>query len=582
MASIVSATSRPGAERLMSRSFLYRRLGFAVIVLLAFFAATVPPVSAQGRPQLKRPEPDVPQQKSPEPKKKPVKGPRAVALLQLASGGKATLIPIAILVDGKFYDASEYKADPVPMALDSGTVYEAVESGDSLGLFTVSGALHSKTPGVAQPWVGAGSYMLNGTAPANVAHKAENVPVGLNSGDNDAPPRLTREKSSQPAASASPSSGSASGAPASTTPASTAPASTAPAATGSTEKPAATNASPPATTPASGSSGSAGSTGQTAGVPPASDKPPDQSAKQQAPAPTAGQTSPGQSTPGQSAPNQSTPNQSTSGQKPQGQESQAQGSQASASQGQAAQSQTGDYYRPTLRRGKPTQEPPPDQEETAPKAGKPESPASVAAAGSGSVQLVPAISDASGPEPKSYKFFWKTGEEDERRNQMLTLAGAEVQAYVKALARNQIPATPPAKAATARRKAPAKPIQPVLENVQFRAFDVWTNNQIVMILTAEAHFPPAPGATAVPEEYSITLVTRTDIYGDLRKLYSGVTDKFHLDVTPRLELIDAVDADGDGRGELLFRETTDAGKGYVIYRVGADKLFKMFDSLGEL
>jgi len=103
-----------------------------------------------------------------------------------------------------------------------------------------------------------------------------------------------------------------------------------------------------------------------------------------------------------------------------------------------------------------------------------------------------------------------------------------------------------------------------------------------MILTAEAHFPPAPGATAVPEEYSITLVTRTDIYGDLRKLYSGVTDKFHLDVTPRLELIDAVDADGDGRGELLFRETTDAGKGYVIYRAGADKLFKMFDSLGEL
>ena len=70
-----------------------------------------------------------------------------MALLQLTNGGKATLIPIAILVDGKFYDASEYKADPVPMALDSGTVYEAEESGDSLGLFTVSGALHSKTAG---------------------------------------------------------------------------------------------------------------------------------------------------------------------------------------------------------------------------------------------------------------------------------------------------------------------------------------------------------------------------------------------------------------------------------------------------
>jgi hypothetical protein len=197
------------------------------------------------------------------------------------------------------------------------------------------------------------------------------------------------------------------------------------------------------------------------------------------------------------------------------------------------------------------------------------------------VQVVPAISDAGGPDPHSYKFFWKTGEEDERRNQMLDLAGSEVRAYADALVRNQIPAKPPAaKGTAAGHKPPAKPAQPVFENVQFRAFDVWANNQIVMILTAEAHFPPAAGSTAAPAQYSITLVTRTDIYGNLRKLYSGVTDKFHLDVTPRLELIDVVDADGDGRGELLFRETTDAGTGYLIYRATADKLWKMFDSLG--
>ena len=87
-----------------------------------------------------------------------------------------------------------------------------------------------------------------------------------------------------------------------------------------------------------------------------------------------------------------------------------------------------------------------------------------------------------------------------------------------------------------------------------------------------------PAAAGAGEAYSVTLVARTDIYGDLRKLYAGVTDKFHLDVTPRLELIDVVDADGDGRGELFFRETTDAGGGYLIYRATADKLWKMFDS----
>ena len=242
---------------------------------------------------------------------------------------------------------------------------------------------------------------------------------------------------------------------------------------------------------------------------------------------------------------------------------------------QTSSGQTGeDYYRPTLRRGIPTQRAP-QEEEAAPKAGKAELPASATGASAAPVALVPAISDAGGPRPQSYKFFWKTGEEEERRNQMLALAGDEVRAYASALVKNRIPAKPPA----AGRKAAAKQAQPVFENIQFHAFDVWVNNQPVIILSAEAHLPAAPGAAVAPDSYSIALVVRTDIYGNLRKLYSGVTDKFHLDVTPQLELIDAVDADGDGRGELLFRETTDAGSGYVIYRATADKLWKMFDSL---
>ena len=235
-----------------------------------------------------------------------------------------------------------------------------------------------------------------------------------------------------------------------------------------------------------------------------------------------------------------------------------------------------------MRRGKPTQSAPED-DETAPKAGKPGSPTTAATAtNAGLLQFVPAISDAGGPDPQSYKFFWKTGEEDERRKQMLALAADEVRAYASALAKNRILARPPTgKAGVPARKSAAKPAQPVFENIQFHGFDVWVNNQPVMILSAEAHLPPAPGAATAPESYSITLVAKTDIYGNLHKLYSGVTDKFHLDVTPRLELIDAVDADGDGRGELLFRKTTDAGTGYVIYRATADKLWKMFDSLGE-
>jgi hypothetical protein len=487
---------------------------------------TPPGAAAQNRPQLKRPQQDVPQEKPPEDKKaKKVKGPRAVAILQLTSKGKATLVPIAIQVDGKFYDASVYKADPVPMALESGTVYEVEQSGESLGLFTVGGALHSKAVNTAHPWVGSGLYLLNGTEAAKSTRKAEDVPVGLDSSGSDAPPRLSRKDASKPATASN-------SAPASSSPAKD-PAPTVPAGPASSEKPAApapSSSSPPASGSSSTGSG-------------------DKDAADSAKKPTTTGTSPA--------------------------------SDKDADQG------GGNYYRPTLRRGKPVQSAPPEEESSpqpaaASKTGSPNvpgAPGTPVATTPDSVQLVPAISDGGGPEPKPYKFYWKSGEEDERRGQMLAGAADEVRAYANALLKNRILATPPAKKPVPVHKTPAKPVPPVFENVQFRAFDVWLNNQPVMILTAEAHFPPAPGTTTAPEVYSITLVTRTDIYGNLRKVFSAVTDKFHLDVTPRLELIDAVDADGDNRGELLFHETNDAGSGYVIYRATADKLVKMFDSL---
>ena len=98
---------------------------------------------AEERPQI------VPRRSRPQENKKPKNGkePRAVGIVQFSGGSKGTLIPVAILIDGKFYDASAYKADPVPMALEPGTVYEAETTGDPDGLFVVNGALHSQSRG---------------------------------------------------------------------------------------------------------------------------------------------------------------------------------------------------------------------------------------------------------------------------------------------------------------------------------------------------------------------------------------------------------------------------------------------------
>lgn len=462
-----------------------------------------------------------------------------MAILQFDGKGGATLVPVAILIDGKFYDASAYKADPAPMALEAGTVYEAEQSGDSQGLFTVSGALHSKSPVSAHPWMGSGTFLPHGAEAAKTAHRAEDVPVGVDS-HGDEPPRLARKDTSKPAGPGDSTAPSASGG------------------SGSQEKARAQTSAAPK--PESGSSTNS-SPGQEAPRPassPAPDKPADPNAKQ----PTqAGPASPGQPTTGQTPVAEAGPAQTSS----------------TSSPGKSSE----DYYRPALRRGKPTGPAPTDRDDTIAKtSGKNQAVPTTTSGNTGALRMMAAISDAGGPDPQSYKFFWKTGEEEERRNQMLAAAGEEVRAYATALAKNQIlahPATP--KEGASGRRAGAKQAAPVLEDVQFRGFDLWLTNQLVLILSAEAHIPGATGAPAAAEPYSVMLVVRTDIYGNLRKLYSSVTDKSHLDVAPRMELVDVVDADGDGRGELLFQETSDAGSGYVIYRATADKLWKMFDSL---
>jgi hypothetical protein len=213
--------------------------------------------------------------------------------------------------------------------------------------------------------------------------------------------------------------------------------------------------------------------------------------------------------------------------------------------------------------------------------------AKIAAAdsGKGVIRSIPAISDASGPEPRSFAFEWLKGEEGERREQMMALAKAQIRTYVEAQTRAKI--TPkPAASLTARHAPAAKPKDPILQNVQMAAYDLWTTNQPVLIFSADAHMPPASGSAHAEADsdlqYSILLVAYPDIYHNLRTVYVGVTDKYHLDITPRLELVDAVDADGDGRGELLFRKISDNGNGWVIYRATADKLWKMFDSLNPV
>ncbi len=190
------------------------------------------------------------------------------------------------------------------------------------------------------------------------------------------------------------------------------------------------------------------------------------------------------------------------------------------------------------------------------------------------MQIVAAVSDAGGPEPRPYTFSMKPAEQQEFQKKMLAMAADDVRVRAKQLeSETMVAPVHPA----ARRGSKTKPPAPTFADVQLRVFDLSLSNEPVLVLTATAHLDPGPDSGPPNLQYMITLVARSDIYGELHKVFSNVTDPQHLDIRPRYDLIDAVDADGDGRGELLFRKVFDSGSAYAVFRVIGDQVWPLFD-----
>jgi hypothetical protein len=245
--------------------------------------------------------------------------------------------------------------------------------------------------------------------------------------------------------------------------------------------------------------------------------------------------------------------------------------------------QPDDPNRPTLRHRTPVQE----QEETvqshpatstqppANDAAMPKPPASTPSIQPATQGLV-AVSDAQSGDSRSYEFVWKAGEQ------------AQVEAKMRRLALAQLP-----------RESPPL-TEKSLANVVIRSFDLDLSNDAVMVLTAEvppsavapttrapakagtktatgSRSAPAPGGAPQPVSRYVTLIARVDIDGNPQKLAASVTDSSRLDVAPRLELIDAVDVDGDGLAELLFREYDFDQKSFIVYGVGRGAVTKVFE-----
>jgi len=496
------------------------------------------------------------------------KGPRAIGLIQLPSKGKARLIPIAIMMDGKFYDADSFKASPVPMALDFGVVYEAFHTGVSQGIFTIT------QPGqLNHTWIAEGTW-LNAGAVAQQKKKKYTPPV-IEDEDSNGPPVLHRRKQGSDADDKSKDEKSKDDK--------------------SEDKGAQTKStdSKDAGTTAAGTSDSKNTdtdknkTGSEKEQPPnqqGQGKEKDQASKDEQKSGSK-EASPSGSTP---------PPAATSGTA-----SGANAAKKPAENASASDEQIEDPNRPRLRRGQPPDAnarrdvytkfealPNPVTASVSSDTGKSDGSKGKDPGALAQVTTFPAISDEGGPDPRPYVYDVKPAEEAIYRNKMLDLAAAQLHAPSSAT-KDPTPApkrTSPTKSSATKStttktagKSATKLAKPDFDNVSLHIFDLSNSNQPVLVLSAVAR-PAASGSSEnVAEPKEITLIARTNLEGDLKKLFFSQTDSRHLDENPRMELIDAVDADGDGRGELLFRRTFDNGSAYSIYRVTADRLWPLYE-----
>jgi hypothetical protein len=80
----------------------------------------------------------------------------------------------------------------------------------------------------------------------------------------------------------------------------------------------------------------------------------------------------------------------------------------------------------------------------------------------------------------------------------------------------------------------------------------------------------------------VTVVAQADAMGELKVALTSVTDAAHLDRTPWMRLIDAVDVEASNRASLLFELRGQSSRQFALYRVIATKPEQIFVTSGGM
>jgi len=193
------------------------------------------------------------------------------------------------------------------------------------------------------------------------------------------------------------------------------------------------------------------------------------------------------------------------------------------------------------------------------------------------MQQIAAISDPNGTSDHSYAWDWSTpGDKVAAEHKLEALA-------LQYLTPPKPPASPKTEKATktvaksaprhSRKAKSAKPTPAppplTLTDEHFHAFELDYGSGPVFVFSAR---------TSAPQESTtyITLIAKPDFSGGLIPLYKNVTPANLLDYQPRMRLIDAVDATGGGRADLLFDLLTRSTRQFALFRVQGGQAQEIF------
>jgi hypothetical protein len=188
------------------------------------------------------------------------------------------------------------------------------------------------------------------------------------------------------------------------------------------------------------------------------------------------------------------------------------------------------------------------------------------------LQQTVAVSDAKNHPAHPWDYAWSNPDDE-----------AKMKSALEDMARNALGLnTPPPKATpkrtvaqhTARKSTkPAPPLPAPLVDERFRVFELEYGSGATLVLTAHTDGP-------LNQQRFVTLIAQPDLYGNVLVLLKSVTDGAHLDDTPRMRLVDAVDAMADNRGELLFELRGATQRQFALYRVLRGQAERLFVSGG--